>query len=201
MANLCTDAGHGGKDSGASWGGVLEKDVNLACTLALNETFKSRGHSVMTTRRSDANVPSLAARCKLINAHHTVNAPHFDAIISIHCNVAATLDQQTGGYKPLESVRGFYAIYSQEAPASINLATAIAQQCKAGGVIVKDDGKISTVQLGRSLAWIHKTLPTAVLLEIGFLTNPEENRLLADEAHRRKLITAIADGIDQFLKS
>lgn len=199
MANLCTDAGHGGGDSGAVWGNVREKDLNLIYTMALNTELKSRGHKVYTTRNSDVNVPSLQTRCDLVNEHHRRKAPQFDAIISVHCNVAAFTDPATGEIRAAESHRGFYAIYSEESSKSKALAKALASRCAAEGITLKHDGMLSTVALRRALAWIHKTLPPAVLLELGFMTNPEELTLLQHSEYQTRLVAVIADGIESYL--
>ncbi len=199
MATFCTDPGHGGRDSGAAWEGVLEKDLNLIYTGQLNAMLKQRGHRVFTTRISDEHVPDLLTRCKLINMHHSQNAPRFDAIISIHCNVAAYKDSQTGRYVAKSGVRGFYAIYSRESIKSRDLAQSIANEVMQQGMTVNHGGKISTVELGRSLAWIHKTLPPAVLLELGFMTNPEELERLQDPGYQKKMVEAIVNGLENYL--
>ncbi|MFP4417600.1 MAG: N-acetylmuramoyl-L-alanine amidase [Chitinispirillaceae bacterium] len=50
MAVICTDAGHGGSASGAAWMGIVEKNLNLRYTTALNKELKKRNHRVFTTR-------------------------------------------------------------------------------------------------------------------------------------------------------
>lgn len=200
MAILCTDAGHGGSDSGAAWNNILEKDLNLVYTQDLNAELKSRGHTVLTTRKTDSNVPPLRTRCRLINAHHREGHPAFDAIISIHCNVAASWDEAKQTYVAHESVRGFYGIYSRESQQGDQLAAHIAKQCRKADVVLNHEGKLTTLQLGRTLAWIHKTLPPAVLLELGFMTNPDELQLLQESTYRQKMVNAIADGIESFVK-
>ena len=198
MATFCTDAGHGGRDPGASWNGVLEKDLTLEYTLDINDLLLRRGHTLLTTRNSDSNVPSLSTRCKLINTHHQQGSPRFDAIISIHCNVAA-YKSTSGQYVANQSARGFFGVYSRSSIRGRDLAQSIANSVSNAGVVLKNGGKMSTVELGRSLAWIHQTLPTAVLLELGFLTRPEELALLRDPAYRKKLTRAIVDGIEGFI--
>ncbi|NOX87747.1 MAG: N-acetylmuramoyl-L-alanine amidase [Calditrichaeota bacterium] len=198
MAIFCTDAGHGGTDSGAVWNGVLEKDINLRVVLRLNKFLKDRGHKVWTTRRSDERVPPLKTRCRLINAHHSQKRPRFDAIISIHCNVAAKLDEAGGKYIPVPECRGLYAIYGAESQSGTNLANTIAESCAKKGIVLAHHGILSTLQLGRSLAWIHQTLPTAVLVELGFLTNPDELQLLQTPEYRQTLVEAIAEGLERF---
>ncbi len=199
MATFCTDAGHGGRDSGASWHDTMEKDLNLIYTASLNRALKKRGHTVYTTRDRDTNVPSLSTRCRLVNAHQKQKAPEFDAIISLHCNVAAY--KENGIYKAKTDRRGFYAIYSQESQKSIKLAENIAKQCDAASIKMNHGGMLSTAQLGRSLAWIHKTTPTAVLLELGFMTNPEELALLQTADYQVKMTEALALGIENYLST
>ncbi|MDI6792421.1 MAG: N-acetylmuramoyl-L-alanine amidase [bacterium] len=200
MVNLCTDAGHGGTDSGAAWGGVLEKDMNREYTLQLNEELKRRGYRVLTTRKADFSVPPLRTRCQLVNEHHRQESPGFDAVVSIHCNVAAAEDQATGQLRVYPNRRGFYAIYSEESSKSTALASAIANACKDAGIVLSHGGMLSTVKLGRTLAWIHRTTPPSTLLELGYMTNPEDLELLQQESYRSTLITAIADGIAKYLR-
>ena len=198
---LCTDAGHGGSDTGAFWDDVREKDLNLVYTLALNEELKRRGHTIYTTRKSDINVPPLRTRCLLINEHHRRNSPAFDAIISIHCNVAVRKDNQTGEYSALPSHKGFIAIYSQESNQSTLLSKSIAEQYRLDDIVLKHSGMLSTIELGRTLAWIHRTIPPATLLELGFMTNPDELVLLQEEMYRAKIIQTIANGIENFIEN
>ncbi len=197
MAIFCTDAGHGGPDTGAVWGGVQEKDLNLQVTLQLNQFLKERGHRVFTTRKSDQNVPPLRTRCKLINLHHQNNKPSFDAIISIHCNVAAYWDEQKGSYVPIPEQHGLYVIYSAESEAGRHIAQSIAEACTKNDIDLAHEGMLSTKELGRRLCWIHQTKPPAVLVELGFLTNPDELVLLQDATYQQKLILAITQGLEQ----
>ena len=108
MAIFCTDAGHGGTDSGDAWQNVLEKELNPRYVLAFNDELKKGGHHVWTSRKTDQHVPNLTTRCQLINAHHSQGTPKFDAIISLHCDVAAYRSASSGRYMANEAVRGFY---------------------------------------------------------------------------------------------
>jgi len=197
MAKICTDAGHGGADSGAVWQDAREKDLNLLYTIQLNSELKKRGHTVYTTRTSDVHVPPLGTRCRLVNEHHKQQAPQFDLIVSIHCNAAAV--KENGVYKAVSSRRGLYVIYSQESNASRKAAMAVSEQCAAENIHLNHHGMLSTVQLGRTLAWIHKTIPPAVLIELGFMTNPDELALLQSTDYRGKMVTTLADGIEKYL--
>ncbi len=197
MAKICTDAGHGGQDSSAVWQDALEKDLNLLYTKALNTELKKRGHTVFTTRTSDVQVPPLGTRCRLVNEHYRQQAPQFDLIVSIHCNAAAI--KENGVYKAVSSRRGLYVIYSQESEASRTAAQTISKQCAAADIHLNHHGRLSTVQLGRALAGIHKTIPPAVLIELGFMTNPEELALLKSDTYREEMVKTLADGIEKYL--
>ncbi len=200
MGVFCTDAGHGGNDTGAVWGGVAEKDINLQAVLKLNRLLKERGHRVFTTRKDDLRVPPLKTRCRLINAHHQQSNPHFDAIVSLNCNVAAYFDSSLNKYLPVPERRGLYAIYSRESEQGSRLANLIAEQCAKVGIPLSHNGILSTVELGRSLAWIHQTLPVAVLVEMGFLTNEEERNLLQQEDYQLIIVNAISDALQAFVQ-
>jgi N-acetylmuramoyl-L-alanine amidase len=200
MAVFCTDAGHGGSDSGAVWKDIREKDLNLQVTLKLNRLLKERGHTVWTTRRSDEHVPPLSIRCRLINRHYQLNRPAFDAIVSLHCNVAAKWDEAMGTYQPLPRYRGLYAIYSEESVNGKRLARLVAEHASRHDIPLAHHGTLSTVELGRSLAWIHQTRPVSVLVEMGFMTNPEELARLQDEAYQQILAQSIADALEAFVQ-
>lgn len=200
MAVFCTDAGHGKPDTGAVWNGVMEKDLNLQVVKKLNRLLKDHGHKVWTTRLSDVHVPPLKTRCRLINRHHQLKRPQFDAIISIHCNVAARWDDALNKYIALPRHKGLYAIYSAESNAGTELARHIAESASRHDITLAHHGMLSTVELGRSLAWIHQTIPTSVLVELGFLTNPEEFELLQQDGYQQKLVEAIVAGMEAFVQ-
>lgn len=198
MAIFCTDAGHGKPDTGAVWQGVMEKDLNWQVVRRLNAYLKERGHEVWTTRHDDTDVPPLKTRCRLINRHYELKRPAFDAIISIHCNVAAQWDEIKQSYIPLPKHKGLYAIYSAESASGTELAQRIADAVAQKGIPLAHHGLLSTVELGRSLAWIHQTLPPAVLVELGFLTNPEDFENLQKPDYQQQLVEAITAGLEAF---
>jgi len=199
MAIICTDAGHGGRKPGAIWEGNQEKDINLACTLLLNQVLLERGHQVKTTRKSDENVPPLLTRCSLINSHHREKNPKFDAIVSVHCDVAAVENKFSGELKVYPNRKGFYAIYSAESNSGRKLANTVVDHVKDKNFNLNGDGLVTTIDLGRTLAWIHRTIPTSILLELGFMTNPDDMTNLRDSSFCQRLMNSVADGIEDFV--
>ncbi len=199
MAVICTDAGHGGPDSGASWNGILEKDLNLQFVHQLNALLRQRGHTVYTTRTSDSHVIPLGLRCQLINEHQRLRKPSFDLIISMHANVA--VHHTSTGYIPDTKPHGLYFIYDHESKPGMRLATVLTQSCRNRSIPLAYEGMLSTVELGRKLAWIHKTIPVSVLTELGFMTNPAELKRLLTPEYQEQIVHSIADGIDLYLNA
>ncbi len=73
------DPGHGGRDNGAKWGGIAEKDLNLDVARRVEALLKERGIPVVMTRRSDAYV-SLDSRAAVANRYKN------SLFVSIHFN-------------------------------------------------------------------------------------------------------------------
>lgn len=195
---LMIDAGHGGVDGGTVGNGLLEKDWTLKVALALAEELKGRGHAVALTRETDQTIQVLD-RPALVNA-----APRI-ALISIHFNagtsdatgvetwyswpkkpeIMAQLHDAEG--VPLE---GILPDDGQQ------LASAI-QQAVHAGTGARDRGIKNRVDL----AMTSRVLCPAVLVECGFLSNGSESRKIQDNAYRKSLVKALANGYEAWVKS
>lgn len=180
---VCLDAGHGGRDSGAvGVTGVLEKDVNLAMTLALNDYLKAAGLRTILTRAGDT-YPTLTERATIANDAQA------DLFVSIHNNAASDAAAQ-GTYT---FYWGTPADYSVEGKA---LATAIQKQLVA---------ELGSADRGATTHWnslyvLANTNMTAALVEVGFLTNPIEEAKLKDPTYQRRAALAISRGIREYLQ-
>ncbi len=179
------DFGHGGSKSGASVAGVSEKNVNLLLGQKIYECLRGRKGKhkiqVMLTRDADYDIP-LSARYRLINAHH--EASPINLVMSVHFNAAGS-----------PSPNGFEVYYSEISAHGASYAESVVQRVRQGGFTVRGNGAITTVQLGRRLAMIHKTEPPAVLVEAGYLTNPVDRGSAVDPEFRNKLADAISAGV------
>lgn len=190
---ILIDPGHGGEDGGAVGGsGLLEKDVNLAVSLALAEDLKAAGWSVVMTRDTDQSLgdpslPTIAQRksSDIRNRVRLAEEAGDCVLLSIHQN------------KFEESqYSGAQMFYSPNHPESAALA-----ECLRKSVV-------STLQPGNTrqckeagenvYLMAHVEVP-AVLVECGFLSNPEEERLLADPEYQKEMAAAIRDGLLAFL--
>ena len=173
------DAGHGGYDSGAVGPtGVLEKNVNLAVTLKIGEILKQNGINVVYTRTSDnvswpADVnEDLQKRCEISDAAGS------DYFVAIHMNSADA-----------EAASGTETYYYSSSTDGKELASDI-QSSLVNAIDLTDRG-IKTA----NYYVIKYTAAPAVLVEVGFISNPEEEKLLNSDSFQNKAAQGIANGI------
>lgn len=170
MALVFLDAGHGGANPGAVFNGRQEKDDTLALTLAIGEILATNGVDVVYSRTTDVfSTPASRAL-----AANNANADYF---ISIHRNSSPIPEQYTG----IESL-----VYNRYGTAA-RIARNINQNLEAVGFA--DQG----VNERTNLAVLRRTRMPAVLVEVGFINNTNDNELF-DERFE-DIARAIADGI------
>ncbi|HJI47012.1 MAG TPA: N-acetylmuramoyl-L-alanine amidase [Oscillospiraceae bacterium] len=192
---IIVDAGHGGDDGGAiGIDGTVEKDINLDIALKLEKILKFYGFNVIMTRTEDVmtcddGLDSLRKR-KVSDIHNRFDLmrKNPDAVfISVHQNKFEDTSQH-----------GTQVFYSGNNEKSKVLAEAIqtsitsAVQPENGRVVKKSDSGIYLLY--------HAEIP-AVLVECGFISNPDEVKKLKDESYRMKLAILIADGLLKYLRN
>ncbi|MUV39531.1 N-acetylmuramoyl-L-alanine amidase [Lentibacillus sp. JNUCC-1] len=174
---IVIDAGHGGRDVGAiGAGGSYEKDFTLKTTLALAKELRYMGANVIMTRSQD-RFKSLANRSALANNANT------DAFISIHYN-------STPEYPSASGIVSYY-YHDQDQ----SLAEYIHQ-----GLVEKTEARDRGV-LKENYFVIRQTFKPAVLLELGFISNPESEGLLTTEQYQQKLVKGITLGIQKYFRN
>jgi len=172
------DPGHGGRDPGAiSAIGLQEKDVNLAVTRMIEGRLARNGVEGHLTRTDDSYV-ALDARARIANSYEP------QLFVSIHADSAR--DTQAEGFT-------VYVARSASAR-SRRAAAAIERAMSAAGVHSRGVREANYRVLVR-------TACPAVLVELGFLSNPYEGIRLADEDYRQRLAEAVSEGIIDFLTS
>jgi hypothetical protein len=174
---IMIDPGHGGDpkyggDPGAIGpSGVHEKDVNLAVSEKLHSLMVNAGLEAYMTRVSDVDV-ALAKRAEMAN---TINANYF---ISIHSNASVS-----------PTAHGTETYYYYGSAPGKKLAEAVqAELIKATGLTdrgIKESG----------FYVLRATTMPAILVELAFLSNPEEERLLIDPEFQDKCAKAIWEGV------
>ncbi|MBE8999855.1 N-acetylmuramoyl-L-alanine amidase [Nostoc sp. LEGE 12447] len=182
LANLkiVLDPGHGGKESGASGPtGYLEKDVNLVVSKLLRDDLVKRGATVVMTREDDKEV-SLAERQAIISKEEP------EIAISIHHN---SLPDDGDA----EKTKGFAAFWYQ--PQAHSLAIFLQTY------VVKKLGKPSYGVFWDNLALTRPAAAPSVLLELGFMSNPDEFEQVVNPKEQKKMADAIAQGITEWFRS
>lgn len=176
------DAGHGGSDPGAL-GNIeeekyKEKDINLAVAKLVEKNLTDRGVKVIMTR-SDDTFPTLTERPRLANQKDAA------MFVSIHVNSAANAPKASGieVYYSNKNNHDFYGVTSKELANSV--LKALISETKAENRGVKTENHAVT----------RLSVMPAILIELGFISNEEEIKLLIDEEYQKTLADAITEGI------
>ena len=168
------DAGHGGNDTGALRGSVLEKDLTLQIALKVRDCLKDKGITNIIMTRSADKTLALDERVQISNDN---NASMF---VSVHIN--ASVKSEINGIETHYYTENGYK------------AAKILHQELVSGVDALDRG------LFKSKFYVIKnTSAPAVLLELGFISNESERNALVSEQRQMCSAQAIADGIYKFL--
>ena len=175
---IIIDAGHGGVDGGAtSCSGVLESQLNLEIALRLDDLFRLLGYDTEMIRRSDISVytqgETIAAKkiSDLKERVRIVNSKENAVLISIHQNYFS--DSRYSGAQVFYTQTDGSEVLAKEMQRSL-----IASVNKGSNRQAK---KISGVYLMEHIQC------TGVLIECGFLSNPEEEAKLRSEEYQKKL--------------
>lgn len=182
---ICIDPGHGGSDSGAIGpGGTLEKDHALAIALALRDKLENNGATIIMTRETDRNVayPDAAAAEELGVRVDLANDNAADLLISIHNDTFA--NRAASG-----STTYHYGDHD-----SARLATCIQKK------LCSQLGTSNRGSRYGSFYLIRYAAMPAVLVETGFISNPEEEILLSSADGRNAAAQGIFEGIVQYFK-
>lgn len=171
---VVVDAGHGGYDPGAVGSKEHEKVLALRSSKRLQQMLEAEGFNVIMTR-SDDNYVSLSDRAVIANS---VNA---DLFVSVHIN--ASESSKPNGIETLygSSEEKVLATYIQKRMIKVSGAT-------NRGVVWRPE-----------LYVIRKTNMTAVLCELGFISNAIEQDLLLQNDYLYKVTDAIKDGVKDYL--
>lgn len=182
------DAGHGGRDPGKIGSGdVLEKDLNLQVTERVQKCLEERGIHVVLTREKDEMLCEEDADNKKVqdlkNRVDFINREVPDLAVSIHQN----------SYEEA-SVRGaqvFYFTHSLEGKAA---AETVQKE------LLKFDGENTRTEKANDTYYmLRRTQVPTIIVECGFLSNPEEAKQLSDGEYQQDLAEAIAAGVESWL--
>ncbi len=187
------DAGHGGEDPGAiTADGVYEKDLNLDIAFLIGEKLSNEGYVVIYTRTDDRllyneyenihgmrKIYDLKNRCKIASEYPSA------LFVSIHMNSYGS-----------PKYSGLQVYYDDGNENSILLANEIQSSVKER---LQPQNK-RTVKNGKDLYLLKNTENTAVIIECGFLTNPEESKKLSEKEYQKELSFSIVCGIIKYME-
>lgn len=169
FGTVVIDAGHGGKDGGAVWNGLLERSLTLDVALRLEKELRARGVRTVMTRSGNATV-SLSSRSTIANRYRSA------VFVSVHFNAS-----------PNRAISGIETHFRSARGAELAKAVQRSIHKKVPGAdrgVSYADYKV-----------LRETRMPAVLVECGFISNKVEAKRCASAAHRQKLAEAIAAGI------
>ena len=171
------DAGHGGKDPGkVGVNDILEKEVNLQIANRVKLHLEKKGWKVVMTREDDvmeeSKMTDMKKRVALINKTKPA------IVVSIHQNSYSD-----------PSVKGAQVFYYTHSEMSKNAATIMQQELKK-----MDDGNTREIKANGTFYMLKKTEVPTIIVECGFLSNPEEAKRLTTENYQEELAKAICEG-------
>ncbi len=183
METIVIDAGHGGKDTGtqSEKNHYQEKQLTLLTARLIQQYLAEMGYKAVLTRDSDTFV-ELASRAQLANS---LKAHLF---VSIHYNYCESPEAA--------GIEVYY--YKDEKDQRLGASKRLGEEVLSR--IVKHTGAQSRGTKTANFAVIRETTMPAILIEGGFLSNPEEREKVKDPQYRCYLAWSIARGIQAFLE-
>ena len=180
---IVLDAGHGGSDTGAVGPhGLTEKEVTLAVALKAEELLKAEGMKVVMTRKTDIDVAAPnASNTQELQARVDKAPPQADIFISIHCNAFSN-----------PASHGMETYYSNANSGGYRLAQLLNEEIAKHGKLYNRGVKAANFYV------IKRAKVPASLIELGFITNPDEEELLADEHYQNLLAGAITNAVKRY---
>ncbi|PGT81222.1 MULTISPECIES: N-acetylmuramoyl-L-alanine amidase CwlD [Bacillaceae] len=186
------DPGHGGPDGGAVGSDTLEKDISLSISLIIRDYLQEQGALVLLTREEDVDLADedtsgysrrkaedLKKRVKIINESEA------DLFLSIHLNAI-----------PSAKWSGAQTFYSGRYIENENIAKYIQDELRRNLENTERVAKpIDGVYLLKNLE------KPGALVEVGFLSNPQEEKLLQTKSYQDKVAASIYNGVLRYFSN
>ncbi|MFA5092888.1 MAG: N-acetylmuramoyl-L-alanine amidase [Candidatus Omnitrophota bacterium] len=218
LSKVVIDAGHGGNDPGAiGKSGLREKDVNLDIAKRLNELLRSEGVATVLTRSSDKFIP-LSTRVGIANKSGA------DLFISVHANAARS--RALNGFEvyyvaPSVSDAKRAALTARIVSLNLKNATFASNSGDLRTILwdmIYANSRAESIELSKTLCKIMDASIDAnilgvknarfqvlkgirmpgILIEVGFVSNLNEERLLKTSTYRQKLAEGIVEGLRDY---
>jgi len=178
------DPGHGGKDSGTTYKNILEKDINLIISKKIEKYLTEKGATIYLTREIDKDLSTTTVNRKrndLTNRAKLINESNCDMYISIHLNYISNSKWQ-----------GLQIFYNNKNKENELIATKITSYLKDYSSNIREPKK-------ENIYYMYKQIKVpGILIELGFLSNPNDRYRLTKEEYQDKLAQNIADSIEKY---
>lgn len=182
---IILDAGHGGKDVGASYSSIKESDLNLSITLKLKESLEQEGAIVLLTRTNsnDLSNPNALYRKKsdFDNRIKLINNSHSDMYLSIHQNIY-----------PNKKYYGPMVYYYPKIKDNEIIAKTIQKELN------KYTNTNRNIKIITGTYMYDKLNIRGVLIECGFLSNDNERNKLIDDKYQSNFTKIITKSIIKY---
>ncbi|ONI37957.1 N-acetylmuramoyl-L-alanine amidase CwlD [Candidatus Epulonipiscium fishelsonii] len=184
------DPGHGGYDPGkVGLSGIYEKDINLSIAHILREYLEKSGATVVMTRDEDEDLDGIEGKFSKKGDMNTrkeiINDSDADLIVSIHQNAFTQSN--------IRGAQVFY--YNDESPGKL-LAQLVQKNIKE----IVDNNNTRQVKPSEHYYILRTTDMPSIIIECGFLTHVEEEKLLMSREYQDKLAFAIYKGIVEYFQ-
>ena len=192
--SIFLDPGHGGSDSGAVSGGVREKDLTLSVYNKVSSKLATLGYTVLTSRNVDKDVD-------LVDRADQANKANADMLLSIHFNA--------GGRGIARGIETYYYQATADRVPKINkenhnnperlersrkLANKVQQN------LLYQTGANDRGVKRASFTVLRESSIPSILVELGFIDNPEERNKIKTNEYQERLANGIVDGIVEYYK-
>ena len=191
------DPGHGGRDPGAVYNGLREKDLNMSIYRKLRSELEKLGYTVLTSRDSDVYVDYVTERSEMVNKTDA------DVFISIHFNATGVPGANRSGvetyiYEPDDDIKPRINKVAHDNPVRLSESKRLAENIHNSVVSVA--GANDRGVHGSNYAVLRETIKPAVLLELGYIDSPEYKKI-SDDKYQNKLVEGIVTGLRNFYKT
>ena len=191
------DPGHGGRDPGAVYNGLREKDLNMSIYRKLRSELEKLGYTVLTSRDTDVYVDYVTERSEMVNKTDA------DVFISIHFNATGVPGANRSGvetyiYEPDPDITPRINKVAHDDPTRLSESKRLADNIHNS--VVSIAGANDRGVHGSNYAVLRETVKPAVLLELGYIDSPEYKKI-SDDKYQNKLVEGIVTGLRNFYKT
>ena len=192
---IILDAGHGGMDGGCSSAeGNVEKDINLAIVLEVKELCELYGYNVVLTRDRDTSIHD--AGVEGIRAQKESDMDNRLEIFNSHSNAVCVSVHQNNFTD--EKYSGAQMFYYEGNPENERFARIMQEKFVEN---LQPDNTRETKPCGDNLYLCRYCENPTVMVECGFLSNPDEAALLSDNIYQKKVAFTIFSGIMEYINT